>query len=315
MRRAVVWILIPVVSVLLCIGYNRFFQQAALTDPSNRPKSYSYLERPDVGAVLKDAFGSYDPETGAALWTSRQPQLNELFHGGDDPLPVQTEVILQAPFLLPSHVGYIILLSTKPPGFVCHACAPAVGGMLLRYDNHKWRREILNVFVTQSGSFGNPPRAIPARIGPERDGVFLRWHDMAQGYYVEGVKLITARQGCNLTRRSKTTEGTEGTEKTKHNARGPQPNRRGGWGLAGNSLPWRHESLRAQGRYQRLVLRRRKNHREHGEGKPQRAQRTRRKQNTTRESRNETGTAVAVSPATRSRGGVKVSARREDFRG
>jgi len=173
MRRAVVWILIPVVSVLLCIGYNRFFQQAALTDPSNRSKSYSRLERPDVGAVLKDAFGSYDPETGVALWTSRQPQLNELFHGGDDPLPVQTEVILQAPFLLPSHVGYIILLSTKPPGFVCHACAPAVGGMLLRYDNHKWRREILNVSVTQSGSFGNPPRAIPGRIGPERDGVFL----------------------------------------------------------------------------------------------------------------------------------------------
>ena len=242
----------------LCIGYNRFFQQAALTDPSNRSKSYSRLERPDVGAVLKDAFGSYDPETGVALWTSRQPQLNELFHGGDDPLPVQTEAVFQAPFLLPSHVGYIILLSTKPPGFVCHACAPAVGGMLLRYDNHKWRREILNVSVTQSGSFGNPPRAIPARIGPERDGVFLRRRDMAQGYYVEGVQLIKARQGRNLTRGRKTTEGTEDTEKTKHDAREPERNGDGGWGLAGNSLPWRHESLRARGRFQGLVVRRRK---------------------------------------------------------
>ena len=68
----------------------------------------------------------------------------------------------------------------------------------------------------------------------------------------------TARQGRNLTRGRKTTEGTEDTEKQKHNARGPQPNGDGGWGLAGNSLPWRHENLRARGRFQRLVVRRRK---------------------------------------------------------
>ena len=42
-----------------------------------------------------------------------------------------------------------------------------------------------------------------------------------------------------------TTEGTEDTEKKKHNAREPQLNGDGGWGLAGNSLAWRHENLRA----------------------------------------------------------------------
>jgi len=146
---------------------------------------------------------------------------------------------------------------------------------------------------------------------------------------------FTARQGRNLTRRRKTTAGTEGTqkskpqrtrgrkttedtedtEKTKHNAREPQLNGDGGWGLAGNSLAWRHESLRARGRDQGLVVRRRKNHREHGEGKPRRTRRTRRKQNTTRESRNGTGTAVGVSPASRSRGGMKIFARGGDFRG
>ncbi|MCL6545077.1 MAG: hypothetical protein K6T61_07600, partial [Bryobacteraceae bacterium] len=49
--------------------------------------------------------------------------------------------------------------------------------------------------IIQSGSFGNPPRAELARIGPERDGVFLRWRDMAQGYYFEGIQLISEYNG------------------------------------------------------------------------------------------------------------------------
>ena len=78
-----------------------------------------------------------------------------------------------------------------------------------------------------------------------------------------------------------TTEGTEDTEKKKHNAREPQLNGDGGWGLAGNSLAWRHENLRARGRYQGLVVQRRqttedtekenhRGHRGHGENKTQR---------------------------------------------
>ena len=41
-----------------------------------------------------------------------------------------------------------------------------------------------------------------------------------------------------------------------HSAAGPQPNRRGGCGLTGNSLPWRHENLRARRRFQGLAVQR-----------------------------------------------------------
>jgi len=55
-------------------------------------------------------------------------------------------------------------------------------------------------------------------------------------------------------RKRQTTENTEDTEKTNHSAAGPQPNRHGGCGLAGNSLPWRHENLRARRRFQGFIV-------------------------------------------------------------
>ena len=52
------------------------------------------------------------------------------------------------------------------------------------------------------------------------------------------------------------------------------------------------------------------NHREHGEhGEKQTTE------DTARQARNQTGVAAVVSPATRSRGGMKIFARGEDFRG
>ena len=55
-------------------------------------------------------------------------------------------------------------------------------------------------------------------------------------------------------RKRQTTENTEDTEKTNHSAAGPQPNRRDGRGLTDNSLPLRHESLRARRRFQGFIV-------------------------------------------------------------
>ena len=95
--------------------------------------------------------------------------------------------------------------------------------------------------------------------------------------------------GMVVTGGERTQRKAEDTEKENHSAAGPQRNSDGGCGLAGNSLPWRHENLRPRGRYQGLVVRRRKT-----------------TEGAVRQGRNQTGVAALVSAATRSRGDMKI---------
>lgn len=95
----------------------------------------------------------------------------------------KAEVILDKDFVEGGQGRRILVLSSVPEhtDYSCHACGVLISAFVFRHADSGWFLDSQNAYSAVAGSWGKPPEAALAKLGPDRFGFGLTQSDGGQG--------------------------------------------------------------------------------------------------------------------------------------
>lgn len=85
--------------------------------------------------------------------------------------------------------------ANPPNGFECHACRPAIGVAVFKWQGESWILQCANPATGFYGAWGDPPGVDLVKVGPEKHGLLLSERDLAQGFAWSSAMLLLPISG------------------------------------------------------------------------------------------------------------------------